>query len=270
MRILVISDVHGNAAALDAVLRERHDAILCLGDTVGYGPRPGYCVRELQHRGAWAVQGNHDRAAAYGVTPGVQPEFIPLAEATASFAAQQLRSSEIRYLRLRPTFRLLELDGIRYLAVHATRSDPFYRYLAADAVEWQAELERTDADVLLVGQAHRQFERRLGSKRLVNPGSVGQPRDGDPRAAYAIIEDGRLVQQRTEYRVETTVARLESAGLPPAPLAALTALLRTGRLPANDPPPDRTSGGEAATRGETLMALGRRRAGGASADLALT
>lgn len=229
MRILVVSDVHGNAAALQAVLREPHDVLVCLGDIVGYGPEPRACIELVRAEGAVATAGNHDRAASHGSPPRCRPEFERLAAAVAPITEAQLDTRNLDFLRTLPLRRPLELDGVRYFAVHATPSDPLYRYLGPDDPAWQTELPEVAADVTLVGHTHLPFDRLIGGKRVVNPGSVGQPKDGDPRAAYAVIDNGVITLKRAEYPVERTTAALKEQGLPGPVVAALTALLRTGR-----------------------------------------
>ncbi len=232
MRTLVISDVHGNLAALEAVLAEPHDAVVCLGDLVGYGPEPAACVRRLRAEGAVVVQGNHDRAAADGAPPGCREQFRWLADAVAPLTRAQLAPEEAAYLGALPRWASPELEGGAYLCVHATPRDPLYRYVGPDPVEWERELAGASAEVLLVGHTHLQFDLAVGTRRVVNPGSVGQPKDGDPRAAYAVIEGGTVALRRVPYPIETTVRALRHAGLPAAAVAVLVALLRTGVAPA--------------------------------------
>ncbi len=233
MRTLVISDVHGNLPALQAVLSsEPWDEVLCLGDLVAYGPYPLECVRLLRSAGAIVVQGNHDRALAEGISPRCRPAFERLAEITHAFARDEAVADDIAYLAGLPRRLFLDRDGRRLLLVHAAPSDPLYRYLGPDAPEWREEAEGSDADVVLVGHTHRQFRLDIGSVIVVNPGSVGQPKDGDLTAAYAIIEEGRIHLRRVAYPVEETVAGLERRGLPGRDLADLAEILRTGSVPA--------------------------------------
>jgi diadenosine tetraphosphatase ApaH/serine/threonine PP2A family protein phosphatase len=114
--------------------------------------------------------------------------------------------------------------------VHATPSDPLYRYLGPDPELWAKEVAGVDADVVVVGHTHLQFELELAGKRVVNPGSVGQPKDGDPRAAFAVLDDGRERLCRATYPVELTIDSLRSAGISAAALAALGSILRTGAV----------------------------------------
>jgi predicted phosphodiesterase len=120
MRVLVISDVHGNREALEAVVAEPHDSMICLGDLVGYGPEPAACVQWARAHAQLVLQGNHDRALAEGVAPGGRAQFLWLAEALAPLGRAQLAEEDITYLRQLPRPAALEIDGGRFLFVHAT------------------------------------------------------------------------------------------------------------------------------------------------------
>lgn len=207
-----------------------HDAMICLGDLVGYGPLPGSVVRCIRDNALLALQGNHDRALADGVAPGCREQFEWLARATFSLGQRQLSSEQTAYLGALPRQALRVFDGVRYLFVHATPSDPLYRYLGPDSEAWRKEVAGLDADVAVVGHTHIQFELELAARRVVNPGSVGQPKDGDPRAAYCVLEDGEIRLGRAAYPVDRTVSALEGAGLSIEVCAALGHLLRTGRV----------------------------------------
>jgi putative phosphoesterase len=229
MRTLILSDIHGNLPALLAVLAEPHDAVICLGDVVGYGPEPAACVqRLLDEPRLLAVRGNHDRAFLDGSDPGCRPGFRWLAQATAAIATAQLTARERDFLETWPEWLFPSPDGIPAIAVHATPSDTLYRYLDDDAAEWREELASLPVALALVGHTHRQFDLDLGTARVVNPGSVGQPKDGDPRAAYAVLENGTLELRRAEYPVERTLEAYRRTPVPPQAIATLTALLRNG------------------------------------------
>lgn len=228
MRVLVIADVHGNYAALEAVLTDPHDVLICLGDMVGYGPEPGPCVRRILDEADFVLRGNHDHFLATGAGPGCPPSFQWMAEATAQLGVTQLAASERRALAELPLHTSLLVDGCPYYLVHAAPSDPMYRHIAPTADRWSREVREIGPEVLLVGHSHLQFRRQVGERTIINPGSVGQPRNGDNRAAYMIIEDGNFMFCRVAYEVERTVAALERSGIEPAAAAALIQLLRTG------------------------------------------
>jgi predicted phosphodiesterase len=237
VRTLVLSDIHGNWPALEAVAAVPHDAVLCLGDVVGYGPQPGECLRWLRASHASIVQGNHDRSVADGVPPRCRLDFEWLAAATQHIARHQLTDEETAFLRALPRTRDLVLDGKRVMLLHATPADPLYSYLGPDRDRWQASLAGIKADLVLVGHTHLPFHFQFGDVHVLNPGSLGQPKDGDPRAAYAVIEDGVPRLERANYPVERTVEGLEASVIDPAALRALSALLRTGRAGEGEPSP---------------------------------
>jgi putative phosphoesterase len=229
VRTIVLSDIHGNWPALEAVASVPHDAVVCLGDIVGYGPQPAECLRWLRASGAEIVQGNHDRALADDVPSRCRPDFEPLAQATRHIARRQLTDEEIAFLRALPRTRELVLDEKRVLFLHATPADPLYRYLGPYPDQWRTAVAGIEADLVFVGHTHLPFHFQFGEMRVLNPGSLGQPKDGDPRAAYGVIEDGVPRLERKTYPINRTVEALEAAGLDPAALSALSALLRTAR-----------------------------------------
>lgn len=235
MRALVISDIHGNAAALEAVAAEPRDLVICLGDIVGYGPEPAWCVDWVREHAQVVVQGNHDRAAAEGIDPRCSNRFRTLAQAASGFAQRQLSSDARDFLARLPRWAGLPLDEVEYLFVHATPSEPRYRYLGPDAAEWAHEIATVQTEVVVVGHTHLPFSIPVAGSRVVNPGSVGQPKDGDPRAAYAVIDGGRIELKRVAYAVERTVGLLEASDIGPDAICQLSELLRTGSVPAVAP-----------------------------------
>jgi predicted phosphodiesterase len=178
------------------------------------------------------VQGNHDHAIAEHSGPGGPEPFRSLAEATLPIAYAQLGGDAMRYLRGLPLSVSLELDGRRYLLVHATPQEPLYRAVGPDTTAWAAELKGVSEETVLVGHTHVPFDLAIGQHRVVNPGSVGLPMDGDSRAAYAVLEDGAITLHHMEYSIERTVAALRCSGLDPTVIDELALWLRTGRAPS--------------------------------------
>jgi len=234
-RVAVISDIHANwhalQAVLDAVEREQPDELWCLGDLVGYGPRPNPCCAAVERRAAVCLAGNHD----LGVLGGLDlADFSPDAVEAARWTRGVLAESSRSYLEsLRPTARL---DGVELF--HASPRDPVWDYvLSAEAAA--AALELTEEPLVLVGHSHvplaiavedealagglapQGTEADLGAGRLLlNPGSVGQPRDGDPRAAWLELdtETWAAHYHRVPYEIEAAARAILEAGLP-SPLA---------------------------------------------------
>jgi predicted phosphodiesterase len=146
---------------------------------------------------------------------------------------ESLEPNERRYLLQLPLTLRLTLGGRRFFLVHATPRDPLDEYLMKDPVTWAKRVHNVEADVVCVGHSHMQFNLLIDGVAIINPGSVGQPRDGDPRAAYAVIDDNRIELKRVEYPVEETVARVEASAIPERAKQLLTHCLRTGRLPGS-------------------------------------
>jgi diadenosine tetraphosphatase ApaH/serine/threonine PP2A family protein phosphatase len=122
-------------------------------------------------------------------------------------------------------------EGKRFLMVHATPRDPLDEYLMKDPATWARRVQNSDADIVLVGHSHMQFNLSADGIVVVNPGSVGQPRDGDPRAAYAVIDNNRIELKRVAYPIEETVQRVDASPLPDRAKQLMIESLRLGRLP---------------------------------------
>lgn len=229
---VLIADVHGNLEALQAVLDSvpRDHEVICLGDMVGYGPDPKRCLQRLDDRDVRMILGNHD-AAVLGRVPLAW--FNPVARAAAEWTRDRLDEGWLRRLEaLGDTVTTAEVTG-----VHGTPEDPLMEYLMG-APRAEEAARRVSTPLLGVAHTHtpalyrpenggyrapslepdRDYEyRREGPAVVVNPGSVGQPRDGDPRACYLEVrpDPPRLRWKRVEYPVSTTQRKIRDAGLPP-------------------------------------------------------
>jgi diadenosine tetraphosphatase ApaH/serine/threonine PP2A family protein phosphatase len=237
MRVVVISDVHGNRHALDAVLAEiggeSVDAVWCLGDTVGYGPQPNECCRLVQEHADLCLVGNHDLVALGELTVS---DFNEEAAAAALWTREALTDDSRAFLRsLEPQ---ATVDGVELF--HASARDPVWEYVLSDETA-RATFELTTAPLVLVGHSHVALALtldgqgvaggvapagtniELAGRWLVNPGSVGQPRDGDPRAAWLLVDLDRASAafRRVSYPIERTQAEMVEAGLPPLLAARL-------------------------------------------------
>lgn len=231
MRILVVSDIHANFAALSAI-DEPYDVCLMLGDLVDYGPDPGPCVRWSMRHAQFAIRGNHDHGVAQGVEVLGENGYRYLTRATRPLMWEALGPEERSYLLRLPLTRRATLAGKRFLLVHGTPRDPLDEYLLKNPEAWARQIRDADADIVCVGHSHMQFLLELDGIAVLNPGSVGQPRDGDPRAAYAIIEGNRIELKRVEYPIEEAIARMEAAPVPDRAKRLYAHSLRQGRLPA--------------------------------------
>lgn len=233
MRLLAISDLHANWPALEAVLSaETFDRLLVGGDLVSYGPHPREVVDFVRRHATVAVRGNHDHALAHGVDCRCGPSTRLLAEATRVVHRTLVSEEDREYLGSLPLTASIQEAGRTFFSVHASPGEPLYDYsLTPDVSEehLRTALQVVGAGSLLVGHTHLPMLRQTGSGVVINPGSVGQPRDGDPRASYALIEDGVPRLKRVAYDVERTVADLRRLPLAPVVAEALVAILRTGR-----------------------------------------
>lgn len=224
MRIAVLADIHSNLPALQAVLRDvdatRVDQVWVAGDFVGYNPWPNEVIQILRDRKVRAIRGNHDRAVLSGDTSW----FNDLAAAAIRWTRIMLAPGSVGYLKS------LE-DRARFSLPHGTvamfhgsprNDDEYVMPWAAD----EALMKLAQAPFVILGHTHvpMAFSSRYGI--LVNPGSVGQPRDNDPRAAWALLETatGGVEERRVPYDIGSVVAEIHKAGLP----AELAERLRWG------------------------------------------
>jgi putative phosphoesterase len=228
MRILVIADIHANWPALQAVAAESFDVCLCLGDLVDYGLDPVPCIHWVRDKAQHVVRGNHDHGVAQNVVIQARSGFKYLTSITRPLTRERLGEGEMRFLSRLPVSRLVTLDNTRYLLVHATPRDPLDEYAPPDADFWERRLENVEADVICVGHTHQPYVLEVGDKLVINPGSVGQPRDGDPRASCAVIEEFKVDLKRFEYPVEDTVATIQGSSLPDNAKDLLAEVFRTG------------------------------------------
>ena len=208
MQIAVVSDIHANVVALEAVLADLPpvDGIVCAGDVVGYNPWPAACLDAVRQREVPTVMGNHDRAVATGTAF----RFNSMAGAGVEHAREQLDDDAIAWLAELPDARTA-FDG-RMKLVHGHPDDPD-RYTYPD--EFSGSM-LGDEDVLVLGHTHVQAHKAFEEGIVMNPGSVGQPRDGDPRAAYALLDldDLSVEERRVEYDVDAVMTAVRDAGLP--------------------------------------------------------
>lgn len=234
MRYLILSDIHSNLEAFQAVLgdasaRGGFDEVWCLGDIVGYGPSPRECITLLRQQRHVSVAGNHDWGALGKLDLAY---FNPEAAFAGHWTAQQLSAEDKGYLQGLPT----SIGRDIFTLVHGSPRDPIWEYLFSPDVA-KANFYHFEGSFCLVGHTHvpvifeylGERERcasylfpadaslNLDQRRLIiNPGSVGQPRDGDPRASYAILdsEKGAIHHYRVPYDISLTQRKMRQAKLP--------------------------------------------------------
>lgn len=205
MRIAVISDVHGNLPALQAVLDDiRADEILCAGDLVGYNPYPSEVIEVIRTNEIPCVMGNHDEAVVTGETSW----FNPFASYAIFWTRRILRSDEIRFLSELP-FSIKREDLAVFHGSPWSNKEYIYEWSPLEEIA-----ESVEERITVLGHTHVPFIREIGSKIIANAGSVGQPRDGDPRACYLVISEEGMEMRRVKYNVEEVYERIIEVGLP--------------------------------------------------------
>ncbi|MFC1941327.1 metallophosphoesterase family protein [Chloroflexota bacterium] len=233
MRYAIIGDIHANLAAFTAVLddierRGGVEKIWCLGDIVGYGPDPHECVELLRQTDHICVAGNHDWAAIGKIGTS---EFNPDAAAACHWTAKQLRPADIVYLESLP----LVIEEDDFTLVHGSPREPIWEYVISISLAKQ-NFACFKSQFCLVGHSHAPIVfsysdsgtysaspflpnvgLALGKNRMIiNPGGVGQPRDGDPQASYAIYDnESKMIRlYRIPYDIHTTQDKMVKSGLP--------------------------------------------------------
>ena len=233
MRYAIIADIHANLAAFTAVLddierRGGAEEIWCLGDVVGYGPDPHQCIELLRQYNHVCVAGNHDWAVIGKLDTS---SFNPYAAAACHWTAQQLSPEDIQYLESLP----LVIEKGDFTVVHGSPREPIWEYLLSTS-NAKENLAYFQSKFCLIGHSHvplifkysetdgcsfSQFLPNIGlvlgeSRLIINPGGVGQPRDGDPRASYAIYDDEAraITHYRIPYDIGATQSRMMEHGLP--------------------------------------------------------
>ena len=237
-RVAVISDIHANRHALDAVLaaieESEVDEIWCLGDLVGYGPQPNECCRAVAARAGLCLAGNHDLVVLGSLSIH---DFAGDAAAAARWTQSVLADDAREFLAELPSSA--RRAGVELF--HGSARDPVWEYVLSEEAAWWT-FQATTEPLLLVGHSHvplaisfdgEELDGGLaeagdeieleGRRWLLNPGSVGQPREGDPRAAYLILDGPHARFHRVEYDVEQTQSEMRERGLPEALAARLGA-----------------------------------------------
>jgi len=230
MKLAIISDIHANYEALDAVLQDAEsegvDQILCLGDIVGYGPDPSRCVTRIQELGCPVIRGNHDHDAA---NDRVLSNLNDTARESLEWTREQLSAAQRQWLGNLPFSRRVG----RFMITHSSPDHPEAWHYIRDVEAAKRCMLSQNVSLCFIGHTHNPgifeekggFTQQMGkkshrlddeAKTLVNVGSVGQPRDGDSRACYAIFDRvSRYIEyKRVEYQVSVTQERLRESGLP--------------------------------------------------------
>lgn len=212
MKVVLISDIHGNYAALQA-LSETWDELWVIGDLVNYGPKPKEVIHWVREHAHVVLRGNHDHAIGFNTDPRCSPPYKKMAAETGAFTASVLSDEEKRYLELLPLSVERRLANQTFYLCHATPSDPLFGYKDAQDAAWNDEVVSTAADVVIVGHTHVPLIREVGRQRLINPGSIGQPKTGSQEACYGVWENGTLELKRYAYPVEQTEREIRALSI---------------------------------------------------------
>jgi predicted phosphodiesterase len=229
LRYAILSDIHANLHALEAVLEDLHGQEIhrycCLGDVVGYGAFPNECVKVVRDLGAVTVAGNHDFAVLGKISI---EHFNAYARAATLWTRETLAAGSLEYLHAIPLVQ--ELDGITL--VHGSLYSPELFDYVQTSYEAYLSLSKVKGKVCFIGHSHipiaftqnpyitysvgKELPIPTGGKILVNVGSVGQPRDQNPRASYAIYDEGfaKVWIRRIPYDVEGAIEAIRHKGLP--------------------------------------------------------
>ncbi|QQG49131.1 MAG: metallophosphoesterase family protein [archaeon] len=211
-----ISDVHSNVEALEAVLEKAGGAdVYCLGDLVGYGASPNEVVDLLRSRRARCLRGNHDEAALTGNVGG----FNSRAAMAALWTRTKLTPASREFIAGLPSQVRSNLGGIDSYLAHGSPDDPLWEYVdpSTHSQVFEHYLRKLSVKIIGLGHSHLPYAWEGGGGLVFNPGSVGQPRDGDPRASYSVLsfEGGHYEVRnfRVEYDVNTSAEKIRKAGL---------------------------------------------------------
>jgi len=220
LKIAVISDIHANLEAFNSVITAigKVDKILALGDFVGYGAKPNEVIKTADELKMISVMGNHDYASLTDNTSGLNP----YAAVAVHWTHKHLSDENKKFLNKLPLTANFRVDKNTFLLVHGSPLDPLNDYIFPNTDEnFLIELlKRTSSNVLLLGHTHipMLFKSKLRGRYILNPGGVGQPRDLDPGASYAIISEKNGIlhfeHYRVKYNIDKTADEILAAGLP--------------------------------------------------------
>ncbi len=214
MLVGLIADVHSNAVALKAVLsalrKEGVEKIMPAGDIIGYNPYPNEVIELFKKNKISSILGNHDRALIEGDTSW----FNQYAATALEWTGKVISHDSFGYIARLKNTGSITVDKIRIFMVHGSPRD-FDEYISPEDVMPEF-ISEVNADVLVLGHTHVQFKKEYPSGIIVNPGSVGQPRDGNPDAGFAILdtESGKITLKRISYDIEKVIGDMLAAHLP--------------------------------------------------------
>ena len=214
MKLAIVADIHSNLHALKAVMREIEradiDQVVCAGDIVGYGANPNECCQIVRDAAAHAVLGNHEISALTKDTTGMNPH----AAAASRWTASALEEGSRKFLRSLEIESRFEADDTRVAMFHGSVGNAI-DYVFEDEIN-EDLVRNSGSDLLILGHTHVPYVKDFGSMMAINPGSVGQPRDGDSRASFAVLDTDRrsCLVRRVNYDIDGAARAILTAGLP--------------------------------------------------------
>ncbi|ETA66699.1 MAG: hypothetical protein PWQ51_1998 [Methanolobus sp.] len=224
MRILLISDIHGNKEALDAAMSVSHDMVVCLGDLADYGPSPSECIDFIMENKIESVLGNHDAAVGSRIECGCGYKYKHLSVATRDYTWEVTSEKQMDFLRHLPFSIQKEIDGLKLYFTHGSpRSNYEYMRPQTPDDEFEEMICGIETDVLFIGHSHQPFVRKFKDMLIVNPGSVGQPRDENCKASCAVFDtvSGEAELIRLDYDIDKTCRKIKESMPHPEELIAI-------------------------------------------------
>jgi putative phosphoesterase len=212
MKILIVSDIHANLPALQAVLNNdgNYNKLIFLGDVVDYGPNPKECIKLIKENADYFVRGNHDNALGNNTDCNCMGTFREYSITTREWHKTLLSEKDKRFLKDMPILNKAQIEEDSFFLAHASPQGDIFKYINAEDID--SEIKDIIVEYVLLGHTHVQYKKQVGDTLVVNPGSVGLARDGG-QACYAVYEDGEILLKRIDYDVEKTIAGLMKAPL---------------------------------------------------------
>lgn len=210
MKIGIISDIHANSEALDKVLEEIDaEKIVCAGDLIGYGVEPNKVVEAVQENDIDTIKGNHDAKAVHQI----QTRMNPSAELALEYNREDLEDDNWEYLEDLPESIRKDIGGIDIAVFHGSPEHPLHDYMYESKVDHDFLEDNFEEalDLVVLGHTHVPFKKKVDDTWIVNPGSVGQPRDRNPEASYAVLDTEKMSVElkRTSYDHQKAAEKVE-------------------------------------------------------------
>lgn len=217
LEIIILSDIHANLEALQAVSDDIHDLpIYCAGDIVNYGANPKEVIQWLKKRNAKSILGNHD----YAIVNEDTNWFNSKAEVSINWTSKNLDSASKKYLSSLQESIIVKINNLKMLIVHGSPIDNLFEYVYPATHEhlFDIYLKKFNVDIIVMGHTHIPFIWKRGNDVVMNPGSVGQPRSGNNKASYIILkQDNKNIEVELKlisYDIETAAKKIKESGLP--------------------------------------------------------